>query len=42
MTAPSDSKFKHNNQTHLKHLRHKGLRPKTTEAYSRAIRGLGA
>ncbi len=42
MTAPSDSKFKHNYQTHLKHLRLKGLRPKTIEAYSRAVRRIGA
>ncbi|MCP4896448.1 MAG: recombinase, partial [bacterium] len=42
MTAPSDSNFKHNYQTHLKHLRLKGLQPKTIEAYSRAIRRIGA
>jgi len=29
-------------QTHLKHLRLKGLQPKTIEAYSRAIRRIGA
>lgn len=28
--------------THLKHLRLKGLRPKTIEAYSRAVRRIGA
>jgi integrase/recombinase XerD len=42
MTAPSDSNFKHNYQTHLKHLRLKGLQPKTIEAYSRAVRRIGA
>ncbi len=42
MTAPSDSNFKQKYQTHLKHLRLKGLQPKTIEAYSRAIRRIGA
>ena len=42
MTAPSDGNFKHKYQTHLKHLRLKGLQPKTIEAYSRAIRRIGA
>ena len=42
MTSSSDSQFKHNYQTHLKHLKLKGLRPKTIEAYSRAIRRIGA
>ena len=28
-------------QTHLKHLKLKGLQPKTIEAYSRAIRRVG-
>ena len=32
----------HNYAQHLKHLRLKGLRPKTIEAYSRAIRRIGA
>jgi site-specific recombinase XerD len=41
MTAPSDGNFKHKYQTHLKHLRLKGLQPKTIEAYSRAIRRIG-
>jgi site-specific recombinase XerD len=41
MTAPSDSNFKQKYQTHLKHLRLKGLQPKTIEAYSRAIRRIG-
>ncbi|MCP4981672.1 MAG: tyrosine-type recombinase/integrase, partial [Gammaproteobacteria bacterium] len=42
MTSSSDSQFKHNYQTHLKHLKLKGLRPKTIDAYSRAIRRIGA
>ncbi len=42
MTAPSDANFKRNYLTHLKHLRLKGLQPKTIDAYSRAIRRIGA
>ena len=42
MTPASDANFKHNYQTHLKHLKLKGLQPKTIEAYSRAIRRIGA
>lgn len=42
MKASSKEKFKHNYQTHLKHLKLKGLQPKTIEAYSRAIRRIGA
>ena len=42
MTSLSDPNFKHRYQTHLKHLRLKGLQPKTIEAYSRAIRRIGA
>jgi hypothetical protein len=38
MTTLSESPFK---QTHLKHLKLKGLRPKTLEAYARAIRRVG-
>lgn len=34
--------FDQNYQTHLKHLKLKGLQPKTIEAYSRAIRRIGA
>ena len=33
--------FDHQYQTHLKHLKLKGLQPKTIEAYSRAIRRAG-
>ena len=36
-TAHFDSRY----QTHLKHLKLKGLQPKTIEAYSRAIRRIG-
>jgi site-specific recombinase XerD len=41
MTSSSDSNFKLNYQTHLQHLRLKGLQPKTIEAYARAIRRIG-
>jgi integrase/recombinase XerD len=41
MTSSSESNFKQNYQTHLKHLKLKGLQPKTIEAYARAIRRVG-
>jgi len=41
MKTLSESNFNNNYQTHLKHLRMKGLQPKTIEAYSRAIRRVG-
>jgi integrase/recombinase XerD len=41
MTSSSESDFKQNYETHLKHLKLKGLQPKTIEAYSRAIRRIG-
>ena len=41
MTTSSKSHFKQNYQTHLKHLKLKGLQPKTIEAYARAIRRVG-
>ena len=41
MTSSSESNFKKNYQIHLKHLKLKGLQPKTIEAYSRAIRRIG-
>jgi len=41
MTTSSDSTFKQDYQTHLQHLKLKGLQPKTIEAYSRAIRRIG-
>ena len=41
MTSSIDSTFKRDYQTHLQHLRLKGLQPKTIEAYARAIRRIG-
>nr|WP_041354520.1 site-specific integrase [Nitrosococcus halophilus] len=41
MTASSEANFKRHYQTHLKHLKLKGLQPKTIEAYARAIRRIG-
>ena len=38
---PSSAHFDRQYQTHLKHLKLKGLQPKTIEAYARAIRRLG-
>jgi site-specific recombinase XerD len=41
MTTPSLDEFKLNYQSLLKHLRLKGLQPKTIDAYSRSIRRIG-
>ena len=41
MKAPANADFAQNYQLHLKHLKLKGLQPKTIEAYSRAIRRVG-
>jgi integrase/recombinase XerD len=41
MTTSSEAIFKQNYQTHLKHLRLKGLQSKTIDAYARAIRRAG-
>ena len=41
MKPSSESNFKQNYQTHLKHLKLKGLQPKTIDAYARAIRRIG-
>ena len=41
MATLSDKKFKQDYASHLKHLKLKGLRPKTIDAYSRAIRRIG-
>ena len=41
MTATTAEHFDRQYQTHLKHLKLKGLQPKTIEAYARAIRRLG-
>ena len=42
MKTPSDVKFKGRYESHLKHLRLKGLQPKTIDAYARGIRRIGA
>lgn len=42
MTASSNAQFKSQYQRHLQHLQLKGLRPKTIDAYARAIRRIGA
>ena len=39
---PPKADFDQRYQTHLKHLKLKGLQPKTIDAYSRAIRRMGA
>ena len=41
MESSTEAIFKQNYQSHLKHLKLKGLQPKTIEAYSRAIRRIG-
>ena len=41
MTTTRQAEFDQRYQTHLKHLKLKGLQPKTIEAYSRAIRRMG-
>jgi site-specific recombinase XerD len=41
MNTASSSHFDRHYQSHLKHLKLKGLQPKTVEAYSRAIRRIG-
>jgi len=38
MESSINPTFKRDYQTHLQHLSLKGLQPKTTEAYARAIR----
>ena len=42
MTSLSEANFKQNYQTHFNHLKLKGFQPKTIEAYSRAMRRIGA
>ena len=42
MNASSRANFDQNYQRHLKHLKLKGLQPKTIDAYARAIRRIGA
>jgi integrase/recombinase XerD len=41
MTTSSTAHFDRQYQTHLKHLKLKGLQPKTIDAYARAIRRMG-
>ena len=41
MTTIATEHFDRQYQTHLKHLKLKGLQPKTIDAYSRAIRRVG-
>jgi site-specific recombinase XerD len=41
MTSSSKTNFKQKYQMHLKHLKLKGLQPKTIDAYARAIRRIG-
>src|SRR5919108_2934830 len=42
MIAATTTHFDRQYRTHLKHLKLKGLQPKTIEAYARAIRRIGA
>ncbi len=41
MRPSSEAIFKHNYETPLKHLKLKGLQPKTIDAYARAMRRIG-
>ena len=41
METSANADFEQNYQSHLKHLKLKGLQPKTIDAYSRAIRRVG-
>ncbi|VFN03311.1 MAG: Site-specific recombinase XerD [Candidatus Kentron sp. G] len=42
METSNEANFKRSYQTHLKHLKLKGLQPSTIDAYARAIRRIGA
>lgn len=42
MTPAIEAQFKRQYDSHLQHLQLKGLRPKTIEAYARALRRIGA
>ncbi|MBK1702830.1 phage integrase N-terminal SAM-like domain-containing protein, partial [Thiococcus pfennigii] len=42
MVTASRDHFQSRYDTHLKHLKLKGLQPKTIEAYARAVRRVGA
>ena len=41
MKSSTEATFDQRYQAHLKHLKLKGLQPKTIDAYSRAIRRIG-
>ena len=41
VSAVAATDFEKNYELHLKHLKLKGLQPKTVEAYARAIRRVG-
>ena len=41
MKTASEANFNQQYQAHLKHLKLKGLQPKTIDAYARAIRRIG-
>lgn len=41
MKTPNNKQFKKKYELHCKHLKLKGLQPKTIDAYSRAIRRIG-
>jgi hypothetical protein len=41
MTSSSEANFKQHYQMHLKQLKLKGFRPKTIDAYARAMRRIG-
>ena len=41
MTPSASATFTRNYETHLKHLKLKGLQPKTIDAYARAVRRIG-
>jgi len=42
MESASEQEFKRQYQSHLKHLKLKGMQPKTIDAYARALRRIGA
>ncbi len=42
MTPSNNEQFNHYYSLHCKHLELKGLQPKTIEAYTRALRRIGA
>jgi integrase/recombinase XerD len=42
MESLSANTFEQRYQSHLKHLKLKGLQPKTIDVYARAVRSIGA